>query len=124
MVSVIEKAQELGYALRETEEATVLQAAEINLDQDRESRDLIREFQQCFEIVKKAQEAGKEVSDEEWESFNQLQEKVKENKNIQAYFAAQKRFQALLQQVNSVINMILRGESCSSGCSGDCTSCM
>jgi cell fate (sporulation/competence/biofilm development) regulator YlbF (YheA/YmcA/DUF963 family) len=123
-VSVIEKAQELGYALRDTEEATILQAAEINLERDLESRNLIREFQQRFEMIKKAQDAGEEVSDEEWESFNQLQQKVKENKNIQAYFAAQKRFQSLLQQVNTIINKILRGESCSSGCSGDCSGCM
>lgn len=123
-MSVIEKAQELGYALRETEEAIILQAAEINLEQDLESRNLIREFQQRFEMIKKVQDAGEEISDEEWESFNQLQQKVKENKNIQAYVAAQKRFQSLLQQVNTVINQILRGESCSSGCSGDCSSCI
>lgn len=123
-MSVIEKAQELGYALRETEEAIILQAAEINLERDLESRNLIREFQQRFDMIKKVQDAGEEISDEEWESFNQLQQKVKENKNIQAYVAAQKRFQSLLQQVNTVINQILRGESCSSGCSGDCSSCM
>lgn len=124
-MSVIEKAKELGYALRETEEATILQAAEVNLDQDKESRELINQFQQSFTKIQKAKSAGEEVSKEELDAFNQLQEKMKENKTIQAYFAAQKGFQVLLQQVNAVINMSLQGNSCSpSDCSGGCSGCM
>jgi cell fate (sporulation/competence/biofilm development) regulator YlbF (YheA/YmcA/DUF963 family) len=123
-VSVIEKAKELGYALRETEEATILQAAEVNLDNDKESRNLISEFQQSFTKIQKAKSEGKEVSQEELDAFNNLQEKMKENKTIQAYFAAQKGFQVLLQQVNAVINMSLQGSCSSSDCSGGCSGCM
>lgn len=123
-MSVIEKAKELGYALRETEEATILQAAEVNLDQDKESRELINQFQQSFTKIQKAKSAGEEVSKEELDAFNQLQEKMKENKTIQAYFAAQKGFQVLLQQVNAVINMSLQGNSCSSSDCGGCSGCM
>lgn len=122
-MSVIEKAQELGAALRDTEEATVLQAAEMNLDNDAVSRQLITEFQQRFQKIKSAQDAGEEVKSEELDKFNQLQEKVKVDKNIQAYFVAQQRFNQLLQQVNNIINQVLRGESCSPDCCDSCSGC-
>jgi len=122
-VSVTEKAQELGTALRETEEATILQAAEMNLDNDPESLKLITEFQQRFQKIKSAQDAGEEVSGEEIESFNQVQEKVKTDKNIQAYFAAQQQFNQLLQQVNNIINHVLRGESCPPDSCNSCPGC-
>ncbi len=122
-MSVIEKAQELGQVLRETEEAAILQAAEINLEKTIESRNLIVEFQQRFQKIQSAQNAGEKVSDEELAIFNQIQEKAKTDKNIQSYFAAQKNFNDLLQQVNNIINQVLRGESCSSDCCDHCSGC-
>jgi len=122
-LSLMEKAQELGYALLETEEATILHAAEKNLDSNPESLRLINEYQQKFRQIKNAQDAGEEISDEVFDEFNQLQEKVKADKNIQAYFSAQQKFNQLLQQVNAVINQVLRGESCSPDCCDGCSGC-
>ncbi|HHY40694.1 MAG TPA: YlbF family regulator [Syntrophaceticus sp.] len=122
-MSLMEKAQELGYALLETEEATILHAAEKNLDSNPESLRLINEYQQKFRQIKNAQDAGEEISDEVFDEFNQLQEKVKADKNIQAYFSAQQKFNQLLQQVNAVINQVLRGESCSPDCCDGCSGC-
>ncbi|MGB4505193.1 MAG: YlbF family regulator [Syntrophaceticus sp.] len=122
-MSVVEKAQELGNALRETEEATILRAAEVNLDNDPVSRQLIMEFQQRFQKIKSAQDAGEEVSEVDIENFNQLQEKVKTDQNIQAYFSAQQRFNQLLQQVNTIINQVLMGEPCSPDCCDNCSGC-
>ena len=120
-MSLMAKAQELGYALLETEEATILNAAEKNLDSNPESLRLINEYQQKFQQIKNAQEAGEEVNDEAFDEFNQLQEKVKADKNIQAYFSAQQKFNQLLQQVNAVINQVLRGETCSPDCCDGCS---
>ncbi|NLH28153.1 MAG: YlbF family regulator [Syntrophomonadaceae bacterium] len=122
-MSLMAKAQELGYALLETEEATILHAAEKNLDSSPESLRLINEYQRKFQQIKKAQDAGEEVSDEVFDEFNQLQEKVNADKNIQAYFSAQQKFNQLLQQVNAVINQVLRGETCSPDCCDDCSGC-
>jgi cell fate (sporulation/competence/biofilm development) regulator YlbF (YheA/YmcA/DUF963 family) len=120
---VTEKAQELGSALRETEEATILRAAEINIDNNPESRQLIQEFHQSFQKIKSAQEAGEEVDGDVMENFNRIQEKVKTDENIQAYFSAQQRFHELLQQVNAIINQVLSGGSCSSDCCDSCSGC-
>jgi len=122
-VSVTEKAQELGSALRETEEATILRAAEMNLDNDPESLKLITEFQKSFQQIQNARNAGENINSEELEAFNELQEKVNVDKNIQAYFAAQQRFNQLLQQVNNIINHVLRGEECSPDCCDSCSGC-
>lgn len=122
-MSITEKAQELGVVLRATEEATNLRAAELNLDNDPISRQLITEFQQRFQEIQNAQNNGEEVNDEKWDAFDQLQEKVKEDKNIQDYFAAQQCFNQLLQQVNNIINQTLRGETCSPDCCDRCSGC-
>lgn len=125
MSTIIEKAHELGYALSESDEATILHAAEMNLDQDAEAQVLIKEFQERQKGIQEAEQANKEVSDENWNEFNLIQDKMKENKTIQAYFAALQKFQMLLQEANTEINKVLTGgESCSpsecAGCSQDC----
>ena len=122
-MSVTEKAQELGFALRETNEAKQLQDAEMDLDNDNTSRQLIEEFQQLFQKLQKAQEDGKDIAQNELDEFNALQEKVKADNIIQNYFAAQQRFNQLLQEANNVINQVLRGESCSTDCCDGCSGC-
>ena len=122
-MSVTEKAQELGLVLRETDEAKRLQAAELDLDNDSASRQLIEKFQQQFQKLQKAQEAGEDIDQDDLNEFNELQEKVKVDNIIQNYFAAQQSFNQLLQQVNTVINQVLRGESCSPDCCDGCSGC-
>lgn len=123
-MSVTEKAQELGFALRETNEAKQLNDAETDLDNDNTSRQLIEEFQQLFQKLQKKQDDGEDIAQNELDEFNTLQEKVKADNIIQDYFAAQQRFNQLLQQVNTIINQVLRGEeSCSPDCCNGCSGC-
>lgn len=126
MSTIIEKAHELGHALSESNEAAILNAAEVNLDQDSEAQDLIKKFQDMHKNIQDAEQEKKEVSDEYWEEFNKVQEKMKDNKAVLAYFAALNNFQKLLQDANAEINKVLTGgESCSpsdcDSCSLDCT---
>jgi cell fate (sporulation/competence/biofilm development) regulator YlbF (YheA/YmcA/DUF963 family) len=123
--SIIEKAHDLGHALSESDEAVVLHAAEMNMEQDMEAQALIKDFQARQKNMQEAEREKKEVSDEEWNEFNRIQEKMKENKSIQAYFAVMQRFQKLLQDANTEINKVLTGGgSCSpsecDSCSLDC----
>lgn len=120
MSTIIEKAHELGHALYESEEATILHAAEMNLDQDPEAQSLIKDFQTKHKSIQEAEESQREVSDEEWEVFNQVQEKMKGNRAIQAYFAALQKFQELIQAANAEINKVLGGGACSPT---ECESC-
>ncbi len=124
MSSIIEKAHDLGNALSESDEAVILHAAEMNLEQDLEAQALITDFQSRHKKIQEAEQANKEVSDEEWNEFNRIQDKMKENKTIVAYFAAMQRFQQLLQDANAEINKVLTGGACSpsecDSCSSDC----
>ena len=121
MSTIIEKAHELGHALSESNDAAILNAAEVNLDQDSEAQDLIKKFQDMHKDIQDAEQEKREISDEYWEDFNKVQEKMKENKAVQAYFAALNNFQKLLQDANAEINKVLTGgESCSDS---DCSSC-
>jgi cell fate (sporulation/competence/biofilm development) regulator YlbF (YheA/YmcA/DUF963 family) len=122
--SIKEIARELGHALYESDEAAVLHAAETNMSQDKEAQALIADFQTRQKKIEDAQEAGQEVSEEEWNEFNRIQETMKENKSLLAYFAAMQRFQKLLQDANTEINNVLKGDACSpsecDSCSLDC----
>jgi cell fate (sporulation/competence/biofilm development) regulator YlbF (YheA/YmcA/DUF963 family) len=116
----MEKAHDLGQALYESDEAVVLRAAEMNMEQDPEAKALIADFQTRHKKIQDAEQANQEISEKEWGEFNQIQEKMKENKAIQAYFASMQRFQKLLQDANTEINKVLRGDSCSPS---ECESC-
>jgi len=123
--SIVEKAHDLGHALSESDEAVVLHAAEMNMEQDLDAQALIKDFQARQKIMQEAEHAKKEVSDEEWNEFNRIQENMKENKALQAYFGAMQMFQTLIQDVNAEINKVLTGGgSCSPSdcdcCSHDC----
>ncbi len=119
-----QKALELGQALYESIEATVLHAAEMNMEQDSEAQELIEDFQNRQQKMQDAEEKKIEVDDKEWDEFNKIQEKMKQNKAIQAYFNAMNNFQSLLQEANSMINQVLNGGSCTpsdcASCSSDC----
>ena len=126
MSIIIEKAHELGQAISASDEAVVLHAAELNLEQDQEAQALIGDFQARHKKIQEAEEANQEASDEEWNEFNLIQDKMKSSKPIQAYFAAMQNFQKLLQDANTEINKILQGAgSCSpsacDSCSLDCS---
>jgi cell fate (sporulation/competence/biofilm development) regulator YlbF (YheA/YmcA/DUF963 family) len=123
--SIIEKAHDLAHALSESDEALVLHAAQMNMEQDAEAQALIKDFQAGQKKMQEAEQEQKQVSDEEWNAFNLIQDKMKEDKAIQAYFAAAQKFERLIQDVNAEINKVLTGnDSCSSDecdcCSLDC----
>jgi cell fate (sporulation/competence/biofilm development) regulator YlbF (YheA/YmcA/DUF963 family) len=123
--SIIEKAHDLGHALSESDEAVVLHAAEMNMEQDMEAQALIKDFQARQKNMQEAEKGKKEVSDKEWNEFTQIQDKMKENTAIRAYFAAAQKFEKLLQDANAEINKVLTGGgSCSpsecDSCSLDC----
>ncbi len=125
MSSIIEKAHDLGHALSESDEAVVLHAADMNMELDMEAQALIKDFQTRQKNMQEAEQAKKEVSDEEWNEFTRIQDKMKENTAIQAYFSAAQRFETLLKEVNAEINKVLAGGgSCSpsecDSCSLDC----
>ena len=126
---IIEKAQELGSMIAESEESARLSAAAEAMNNDEEATNLLRTYN---ENRKTATEnlRGTDPTKEDLENYrNYVQsefEKIAGNKLIGEYIEASKEFDLLVNQVNAVLSYFITGqeqESAEGGCSGNCSSC-
>lgn len=124
---IIEKAQELGTMIAQSEEKLRADAAGDAMNNDAEATELLRKYN---ENRKAATEKlrGKNPSKEElaeFKSYVQAEfDKIAENKLISEYIEASKAFDSLVQQVNAVLSYFITGqENEGGGCSGSCSTC-
>lgn len=124
---IIEKAQEFGTMIAQSEEKQRADAAADAMNNDAEATELLRKYN---ENRKTATEKlrGKNPSKEElaeFKSYVQAEfDKIAENKLIAEYIEASKVFDSLVQQVNAVLSYFITGqENGSGGCSGSCSTC-
>lgn len=126
---IIEKAQELGSMIAESEESARLSAAADAMNNDEEATNLLRTYN---ENRKTATEnlRGTDPTKEDLENYrNYVQsefEKIAGNKLIGEYIEASKEFDLLVNQVNAVLSYFITGqeqESAEGGCSGNCAGC-
>ena len=100
MNEIIEKARELGMMIAESDEFKALKGAEAS------SPDITKED---FEKIQTEME----------EAFKKLMT----NENIKRYIDANGKFKTLIDQVNSIIAYLVKGEEQAGSCSGNCQSC-
>lgn len=124
---IIEKAQELGRMIAESELKEKATTAADIMNNDAEATELLRVYN---ENIGKAAEAlrGKKPSKEEIEEYKEYAqtefEKLMENKLIKEYVEANKAFDSLVQQVNAVLAYFTSGqEQTEGGCTGSCATC-
>lgn len=124
---IIEKAQQLGTLIAESEEKNAADAAADRMNNDEEAVALLVKYN---ENKKSATEKlrGKDPSQEELQEFREYVqaefEKIAENKVIAEYLEANKKLESLIQQVNAVLSYFITGqENESGGCSGSCSTC-
>ncbi len=124
---IIEKAQQLGTLIAESEEKNAADAAADRMNNDEEAVALLVKYN---ENKKAATEKlrGKDPSQEELQEFREYVqaefEKIAENKVIAEYLEANKKLESLIQQVNAVLSYFITGqENESGGCSGSCSTC-
>ena len=125
MAEIFEKARELGEAIIESKEYQELKKAEAEQENDAEAMKLLQDYSilrsKLAEEIQKgdvSEERMKEVRAELEEAY----EKVTENDHITAYINAQRMFQAIIDQMNSIISFHITGKM-PGGCSGSCESC-
>lgn len=127
--TIIEKAQELGQLIANSEESSRLSAAAEAMNNNEEATNLLRTYN---ENRKTATEnlRGTDPTKEDLENYrNYVQaefEKIAGNKLIGEYIEASKEFDLLVQQVNAVLSYFITGEeqeTSGGGCSGNCSSC-
>ena len=125
MAEIFEKARELGEAIMESEAFKNLKEAEQNQENDPEALKLLADYSEvrsrlADEINKGeiGEERMAQIRDELEESY----QKMTTNDNITAYINAQRTFQAIIDQMNSIISYHITGQL-PGGCSGSCSTC-
>jgi len=128
---IIEKAQELGQLIKDSEVRMAAVEASERMNNDETAVMLLASYNEKRRIeTEKLRE--KEPTKEELEAFrNTMQEefeKIMKNDIIASYVAANKQLDSLVEQVNAVLAYYISGEeehehgSCSGNCSG-CSGC-
>lgn len=124
-MEIFDKARELGEAIVNSNEYKALKLAEAKQEQDEEAMALLQEYS------KVRHELGEEISkgDVSEERMNEIRdaveaayEKVTSNELIADYINAQSTFQAIIDQMNSILSYHITGQM-PGGCSGSCSSC-
>ncbi len=125
MAEIFEKARELGEAIIESEEYKQLKKAELEQEQDEEALNLLKEYSTVRSALAAEIQKG-DVSEERIASIREeletAYEKMTTNDRITAYINAQRTFQAVIDQMNSILSFHITGQM-PGGCSGSCSSC-
>lgn len=126
-MSIIEKAQELGDLISNSQELEAIKKAEEAMYNDSTANELIQEFQKKQVAANNAHMNGEEVSEDLMKELEEIQNKMQDNALISNYLDAQDKFNQILQSVNYIISKALNGgddcdcgSDCSSGCGGGC----
>ncbi|MBQ6347093.1 MAG: YlbF family regulator [Clostridia bacterium] len=127
MDAVFQKTRELGQALMESEAYQKMKAAEDRAMQNQEAARTMGEYlekRQALQSMMQSENpdpgALKRISDE----MDEAQERLQMMDDIVALTEARNAFNALIGQINQVLQFIVTGEMQEpSGCSGSCASC-
>ncbi len=124
-MTIIEKTQELGQMIIESEEYTAMQKAEMRQTADEEAMNLIAEYnRKRADFMHRLQDP--ETTPEEVDKIRkQMDEEysiLTQNQCISEYIEAMQNFNNLMNQVNGIIAYYVNGQR-SGDCSGNCSSC-
>lgn len=121
-MTLLEMANELGKMIKESPEMEALKAAETAQENDEAAKELLKEFNlKRMNLVRDMQEnkiTREEATKKNNEAFSEMIEK---SKTIAAYVEAKKDFDAVVTQVNNIINMYITGQDGS--CTHNCATC-
>ena len=121
-MTILEQAHELGKMIKESPEMEAMKLAEAVQSSDTEAQELLKAFNlRRMNLARDMQE--KKISREEAvkannEAFSELLEKSEVIKN---YIEAKKSFDAVVQEINGVLNYYITGQE--PGCTHDCSTC-
>lgn len=125
--TIIEKAQELGTLIAQSEEKAAADAAAERMNNDEEAVMLLAKYNEHKNAATEKLR-GKDPSKEElleYRAYVQAEfDKIAANKVIADYLEANKTLESMIQQVNAVLSYFITGqENESGGCSGSCSTC-
>lgn len=121
-MTLLEKAHELGEMIQQSHEMQALNAADAAQAADAEAQELLKAFNlKRMNLVRDMQ--AEKITREEATKLNSdaFAEMVESSATIKAYVEAKKDFDAVVQQINGVINFYITGQD--PNCTHDCSTC-
>lgn len=124
-MEIFDKARELGEAIVNSNEYKALKLAEARQEQDEEAMALLKEYSDVRRALGEEINKG-DVSEERLseirEAVEEAYEKVTANDLIVDYINAQSSFQAIIDQMNTILSYHITGQI-PGGCGGSCSTC-
>ncbi|WP_425801788.1 YlbF family regulator [Desulfitobacterium sp. Sab5] len=120
---IMEKAEALAAAIAQSTELDNLKITEKAMIANEQAQQLIAKFQEEQQRLYDLQAQGQELSEQDRNAINDMEQKVENNSLISAYLQAQGNFTQMLDSVNAILaSAIASGDesgcsSCGSGCS-------
>ena len=101
--AMLEKARDVGRLLGQTREYKALQNARRELNEDRETVEMVNRLAELERDIQGALQQGKEPSEEVQKEYEGIFSRLQSGARYQALVAAQSNFDRVLQQVNEKI---------------------
>lgn len=122
MQEVLLKARELGEAIQSSEEMKKVKDLELAQENDEEAKALLQEFNLNRMNLARDMQNGKLKREEAIQKNNEAFEAMlKKSQVIADYITAKNEFDALVNQVNQIINFYITGQD--PNCTHDCSTC-
>ncbi len=121
-MDIFEKTRELGVMIQESEIMAKVKETEAAQAADEDAQTLMQEFNlkrmNLARDIQQGKIAREEAVVKNNENFDAILEK---NENLKNYVEAKKELDALVNQINSILNFYITGEV--PGCGGSCSTC-
>ena len=123
MMSIIEKARELGSALSESKELSTMREAEKMMMENEEARDSIAKFDEKQRAYQLIQSQGNQLTEGQVNELEELEFNMLNNPYVYNFFKAQQEFQSILESINNIIGEAIGIKPQGCGCEDESCGC-
>ncbi|MFO7819494.1 MAG: YlbF family regulator [Halanaerobacter sp.] len=109
-MSVKEKAEKLAAAIKNSSEFKTFKAAEKQLTEDDEAKDLMQKLQAKQQRVQMIRQSGQELNESMQDDLQSLHDEMQENEIVSNLMEKQEEFNQIMQEVNKILSTAMRGE--------------
>ena len=122
MNEIIEKTRELGEMIQASEEMKNVKNMEILQENDDKAQELSKEFNMQRMNLARDMQSNKISREEAIKKNNEaFDDMLSKSETIKKYIEAKKEFDALVNQVNQILNFYITGQD--PNCTHDCSTC-
>lgn len=122
MNEIADKARELGEMIQSSEEMKKVKNLEILQENDDNAQEILREFNLQRMNLARDMQSGKISREDAVKKNNEaFDAMIAKSETIKNYIEAKKEFDALVNQINQILNFYITGQD--PNCTHDCSTC-